>query len=157
MKKLIMTMLVMLGVLAVGMFGWSQSQDEKTFEKEYNLYLKKWMEKEPAPQRAQPTIEYHLTASELYAEYKANVLRADSRYKGKFVEVTGVIESIGKEILGRPYITLKIDDSGWGSVQCVFPKSEIDSLIQFSPGQSVKVVGKVLGETLGIVLLTREL
>jgi len=101
--------------------------------------------------------DYHLTASELYAEYKANVLRADSRYKGRIVEVTGVIESIGKEILGRPYITLKIDDSGWGSVQCVFPKSEIDPLIQFSPGQSVKVVGKVLGETLGIVLLTREL
>jgi len=97
---------------------------------------------------------YYLTASKLYAEYKDNELRADSRYKGKIVEVTGVIESIGREILGHPYITLKIDDYGWGSVQCVFPESEIGSLIQVSPGQSVKVVGEVLGKTLGIVLIT---
>lgn len=43
-------------------------------------------------------------APDLVAAYKANEVAADARYKDKTIAVTGDVESIGKDLIGSPYV-----------------------------------------------------
>ncbi|MDX9925554.1 MAG: hypothetical protein RBS48_12395, partial [Ignavibacteriaceae bacterium] len=54
----------------------------------------------------QQEVVIKITASQLVADYKANQVAADSKYKGNIVEVTGTISTIGKDIMDTPYISL---------------------------------------------------
>jgi len=92
-----------------------------------------------------------LTAPQLYAEYEANEVAADNRYKGKVVIVSGVVEDIGKDLLDNAYITMASGNMMFG-VQCFFAESEEQSFGSLSKGQQVSVKGRVGGK-LGNVLL----
>lgn len=96
---------------------------------------------------------YSLTADQLYNEYKSNEVAADSKYKGKIVLVSGVVQDIGKDIMDEAYIVI----GGQGfldGVQCMFTESENASIIRLSKGQSVKVKGEVSGK-MGNVLINK--
>ena len=72
-----------------------------------------------------------ITASKLYKEYNANEIAADEKYKGKIIEVTGVIRDIGNDIMDNAYITL-VGDEYFGDIQCYFnEKSKIVIVIIF--------------------------
>jgi hypothetical protein len=43
---------------------------------------------------------------ELLAEYKANELRADGRWKGKIIQTFGTVIQVGKGFHGEPFVTL---------------------------------------------------
>ncbi len=97
--------------------------------------------------------DYSVSADQLYNEYKSNEVAADSKYKGKIVVVSGVIQDIGKDIIAQPYIVI----GGMGfldGVQCMFTGSENASVARLYKGQSVKVKGEVVGK-MGNVLLNR--
>ena len=79
-----------------------------------------------------------VTATKLYADYKANELSADNTYKGKLVEVSGMVENIGKDILNSPYISLKTGEI-IGSVQCMLDDSAL------AEGTKVTMQGRVSG------------
>jgi len=49
----------------------------------------------PAQESAPAPATIKITAAELNAEYEANEIRADARYKGKLVEVSGFVTDIG--------------------------------------------------------------
>ena len=49
-----------------------------------------------------------VSAEALYNAYNQNQVAADAKYKGNLVEMTGVIGSIGKDILNNPYVTLRV-------------------------------------------------
>ena len=51
-----------------------------------------------------------ISASRLYKEYDANEIAADQKYKGKIIEVTGVIRDIGNDIMNNAYVTLAGDE-----------------------------------------------
>lgn len=93
-----------------------------------------------------------VSASQLSADYKANQVAADAKYKGKTVEVTGTISSIGKDILDTPYVTLSGSDV-LSSVQCMFDKSDADQLATLAKDTRITLTGKVKGEMVINVLL----
>jgi hypothetical protein len=86
-----------------------------------------------------------ISANVLYHAYDANEVAADEKYKGKSVKITGKVQSIGKDILGSPYVV--IGGSGMlDGVQCVFATSETSPLASLSKGQTVTISGTVSGK-----------
>jgi len=110
-------------------------------------------EKEKAKEAGKPPeVPIETTAPDLFGDFDANSIAAESRYKGKMVQVRGRIVSIGKEILGAPYVVLGNGDefSPFG-VQCIFPRDK-HGLESVSKGQVVTVRGKCRSK-LGNVLV----
>ncbi len=102
-----------------------------------------------SPKKSEKEEAISISAAELFKNYKEDIDKADSEYKGKFLTVEGVVNDINKDIDGKPYLTLKTDDR-FGEVQCFFDKSAtIESL---KKGQTVKVNGKVLGMMFTVIL-----
>ncbi len=92
-----------------------------------------------------------VTADTLYSAYNQNQVAADAKYKGNLVEVTGVIGSIGKDILNNPYVTLNTGEYSLPSVQCMFSQADESKLTSLSSGQRITLEGTVSGETLTLV------
>lgn len=92
-----------------------------------------------------------VTAAQLFADYDANEVAADEKYKGKVLIVTGTIEDIGKDIVDTMYVTLKTDNAIM-SVQCKFADEHKSQLANAAEGQQVTIKGKCDGK-LGNVLL----
>lgn len=92
-----------------------------------------------------------LTADALYNAYTNNQVAADAKYKGNIVEVTGVINSIGKDILGNPFVALNVGGYSELGIQCTFSQADESQLTSLSSGRSVTLEGTVSGETITIV------
>lgn len=94
-----------------------------------------------------------VTAVTLVADYKANEVAADAKYKNNLVEVSGIVKNIGKDIVDNPYITLSDGEQySITSVQCMFSKSDEVDLAKVSQGERITLQGEVSGK-LGNVLL----
>jgi hypothetical protein len=94
-----------------------------------------------------------LEADALYATYAENSVRADRLFKGQAVEVKGIVNSIGSDLLDAPYIG--IGKGLTGGVQCRFPKSRSGKVANVVRGGKVTVRGIVNGLTaIGAVDLT---
>lgn len=92
-----------------------------------------------------------VSATKLMSDYKANEVAADNSYKGKILEVTGVIDKIGKEVItDKPYVDLKTNEM-LGSIQCYFPENP-GELASLSQGQSLRVHGKCDGLMMNVQL-----
>lgn len=97
-----------------------------------------------SPSVAQP--DYLVSPQQIVAEYDANEIAADNKYKGKIVRITARVEDIGKDIMDSPYITFS-DNQQFSTrgVQCYFKKSEAAKLADVRKGQQVTIQGKVDG------------
>lgn len=93
-----------------------------------------------------------VTAARLFADYEANEVAADEKYKGKVLVVTGTIEDIGKDFVDTMYVTLRTDN-GIMSVQCRFDDEHKFQLANTTKGQQVTLKGKCDGK-FGNVLLS---
>ena len=83
-----------------------------------------------------------ISASKLYKEYNENEIAADEKYKGKIIEVTGVIRDIGNDIMDSAYITL-IGDEYFGDIQCYFNEKSV--VAKLSKGKRITVIGSCSG------------
>jgi len=92
-----------------------------------------------------------ITAGALYAEYDANEVAADEKYKGQFIIVSGTIDTIAKDIMDTMYITLD-NDAGIGQIQCMFSDAHKSQLANAKKGQSVRVKGKCSGKMMNVIL-----
>jgi len=82
-----------------------------------------------------------VTAPELISDYQANEIAADQRYKGRVIQVSGAVESIGKDIVDSMYITLKSGEKyDVVSVQCFFDDSAGPRLARLRESDNVTVV-----------------
>lgn len=93
-----------------------------------------------------------ILSTDIMKEYQANEIAADSKYKGKSIGVYGVVESIGKDILGIPYVAL--EGAGVFCVQCFFGNEYLSELAKVKKGDFVFVQGVCDGK-LGNVLIKR--
>lgn len=93
-----------------------------------------------------------ITASELLSEYKANQVAADDKYKNKTIEVSGTINTIGKDILDTPYVSLVGSLDVFTSIQCMFEKSEQSQLVNLQKDTKVILRGKVSGYMMNVLL-----
>lgn len=108
----------------------------------------------PSEPASTPTAEpeiIQISAVDLYSQYEANQVRADELYEDKTLRVTGIIISIGEELMGRPYIVLGEGQAYevWG-VQCVFDDKE--DVIPLDKGQVVTVEGKCQGYLINVIM-----
>jgi tRNA_anti-like len=94
-----------------------------------------------------------VTATKLIADYKANEVSADAKYKSKIVEVSGLVDTIGKDLLDTPYIALSNGEQySFEKVQCMFSKSNEAELANVTKGDRITLKGEVSGK-LGNVLV----
>jgi len=129
---IILFVFIVLPILS-GIFSWI---DENILENQNNSsHLNSYYQKE----FKEAVIK--VNAIELFAEYKANEIQADYKYKNKLLEVSGNINNIGKDILDNPYISLKTNDFIW-SVQCMLIDSESQKASRLKKGDSISLEGE---------------
>lgn len=109
----------------------------------------------PVQNNPEPKVEaIKLEAETLRQAYKANEVNGDNLYKGKLVEISGTVDSIGKDVLDEAYITFQTSEQvAFDKVQCMFNKTEEGILAQLKKGQAIKVQGTVSGVTIGSVIV----
>ena len=83
-----------------------------------------------------------ISASKLYKEYNENEIAADEKYKGKIIEITGVIRDIGNDIMDNAYITL-VGNEYFGDIQCYFNEKSV--VAKLSKGKKITVIGSCSG------------
>lgn len=89
-----------------------------------------------------PAVDYTLTVDELCGEYEANEIVAEDKYEGKTLKLTGIVDDVGTELLGRAYIMLA--GPGGGLAQCVMTnESDATSVVK---GQTVTLQGRCQGK-----------
>jgi hypothetical protein len=87
------------------------------------------------------------SAVQLYAQYEANEVEADNKYKGKVLAVTGVAGDIGKDIMDEAYVLLSSGDAlGMFGVQCFFSESEEQNFSNLRTGQQLTIKGRCDGK-----------
>jgi hypothetical protein len=100
-----------------------------------------------------------VSAQELHKEYDTNEVAADEKYKNKVIIVSGVIDSIGKDIMDEPYVTLRTKNYGgnvWAAdVQCMFPEEYGEKLTSLRKGGNIKIKGEVSGVSITSVLIRK--
>jgi len=101
----------------------------------------------------QPEEVIKVSAVQLSEEYDANKIAADAKYKDKILEISGVVDSIGKDILDTPYVTLKGREYSLFGVQCMFGRADEPELATLSKEEEVVLRGKVSGELIGNVMV----
>lgn len=106
----------------------------------------------PRAAQAEPAAEVPIqvvavSAGELLTAYKENEVAADAKYKGKWVEVSGVVGSIKKGIMDSVYVTVEEPGSRYTfqSVQCHLIESETAKAAALAKGSRIKIRGKVDG------------
>jgi len=99
---------------------------------------------------SQPPIK--VSASALSQAYDSNEVAADAKYKGNVVDVSGTIDTIGKDILGTPYVSLKTSEYSIIGVQCMFSQSDEAALAALSSGQTITLEGTVSGKTIEVIV-----
>jgi hypothetical protein len=99
-----------------------------------------------------------VTAPQLVADYKANEVAADEKYKNRLLAVTGKIDRIGKDIMDDMYVTLESGERyGIISVQSFFDVSHKDRLTQLRKGQQVTITGTCDGKFGNVLIKDAEL
>ena len=100
----------------------------------------------------QQVAELKTTATTMFQEYKSNQVAADLKYKGKVVEISGVVDKISKHIItDAPTVTLKVASAQIFGVKCEFSDASASGLAKLSEGQNVVLKGTVDGYTIGDV------
>ena len=93
-----------------------------------------------------------VTAKDIIGSYKSNEVSADSLYKNRSLLVTGLVDTIGKDLLDRPYVTLNAGERiSFPSVQCMGSRNSTE-FASLRKGQEIKVIGICKGK-LGNILL----
>lgn len=106
----------------------------------------------PPAMPAPPAAVIEIQASQLYAEYKDNEVRADTKYKGNWLYVSGTVNEVGKDVLDDPYISL-VGDNEYDTVQAMFAKSAIRQLAQLHKGERISLMCRGNGKMIINVML----
>lgn len=112
-----------------------------------------------APQDASANIEepvqraeIAVSSRELYAAYDENEIAADQLYKGKWLLVTGTVESISSDMADEPAIQL-LGDGYFTNVHV--EGLPVSVAMTLSKGQSISVLCLGAGEVLGSPMLDK--
>ena len=94
--------------------------------------------------------ELNISATELINAYKENEVKADKMYKGKIVEVNGIVDAIDSGIDDKAIVILSDgDEFSFDNVQCCIDNDNQDKACELKKGQNVTIVGRADGEIAG--------
>ena len=91
-----------------------------------------------------------LTATNMYQEFLNNESRANQKWLGKVIEVTGKISSVTD---AGNYISLNLGAAGDGGVNCSILKKDLSANDKFNKGDSINVKGKCTGFLMDVNLV----
>ncbi len=90
----------------------------------------------------------------LVADYKANEVRGDAKYKGKRVQVTGIVGDIKKNAFDQIYVELgQGKQFDMETAQCHFPKESTEKAAMLDKGTTITVDCKCEGKIITFVNL----
>lgn len=100
-----------------------------------------------------------VTAFKMAADYKANEVAADAKYKGKLVEISGTVDTIGKDVIDTPFIAFATENQYEiiNRIQCMFGSNDVEVLSSISKGQKITLRGKVSGALGNIIVKDCEI
>lgn len=104
--------------------------------------------KEQQAQEVATAAPIDVTADALEAAYETNEIAADDRYKGLVLRVSGVADSIDKDVLDHPVVYLRSKRALLG-VRCAFDDQHKAALSGIRKGQKVTLRGRGDGYLLG--------
>ena len=94
--------------------------------------------------------ELSISATELINAYKENEIKADKMYKGKIVEVNGIVDAIDSGIDDKAIVRLSDgDEFSFDNVQCCIDDENQDKACELKKGENVTIIGKADGEIAG--------
>ena len=94
--------------------------------------------------------ELSISATELIDAYKENEVKADKMYKGKIVEVNGIVDAIDSGIDDKAVIRLSDgDEFSFYNVHCYIDDENQDKACELKKGENVTIIGKADGEIAG--------
>lgn len=93
-----------------------------------------------------------ISSNQLFAEYDANDIAADKKYKGQILEVSGSVGDISRDILNNIYVTLKTGQFELFSVQCFFADDFEDRAAELRQGQYLRIRGRCDGKFGNVIL-----
>ena len=91
-------------------------------------------------------------APKLIEEYEANEVAADRKYSGRLVCIGGIVERVGKDIIGDPYMTFRVSSARPFTVQAYFAPSELDAVADLKPRETPLLMCTGAGKAVNVVL-----
>jgi hypothetical protein len=108
----------------------------------------------PTPQPPVKRAVDVVTAADVLAYYDENEIEADGVMKGNVIQIRGVIDSIGRDALSTPYVTLRGGSrSHLGHVQFLFEDADEPRLSTLKPGVEITLQGRGRGKAMLNVVL----
>lgn len=92
-----------------------------------------------------PVMIETINVAKLAKAYAANEIAADREYKGRRVRITGTVDSVGKDIVGTPYVVLIEREERGARAQCTFGRGQEDKLARLTQGQRATFSCEVRG------------
>jgi tRNA_anti-like len=141
-------------VLGSLIFSWCYSCERraergwKDFKGQIETEIEKEKNRQNRPLDTNVTV---VTAKQIVTDYKENELAADAKYKDKTVEVSGVVQTVSKDLFDKAYVSLESGDPV-SSVQVYFEDSEASKIMSLKTGQRVTVRGRVDGFMISVML-----
>ena len=94
--------------------------------------------------------ELSISATELINAYKENEVKADKMYKGKIVEVNGIVDGIDSDMDDKAVVRLSDGDKfSIYTVSCYIDDENQDNACELKKGENVTIIGKADGEIIG--------
>ncbi|HXG09299.1 MAG TPA: hypothetical protein VNK04_05875 [Gemmataceae bacterium] len=93
-----------------------------------------------------------VTAEQMARDYAASRQAADVKYRGKYLQVAGVVDRVRTNSLGERSVALvgftenRSDDPVVKEIRCIFLPTHDDRTLDLTRGQEVKIVGRCEGE-----------
>lgn len=102
----------------------------------------------------QDKINYEVVSlATLLEQYKDNEVRADEFYKNKFIQITGKVGTIKKDIINNIYVTLGTGrDFEMPMAQCFFDDKLAYQVSQLSKDDTITVQGRVNGLMMNVLI-----
>lgn len=88
----------------------------------------------------------------LLSEYTDNEVRADSTFKGRYVQIDGVVNDVKRDVLNTIYVTLGSGVLEVIQVQCFFNEGQAKKAASLSRGTRVSVRGRVDGLLMNVLM-----
>jgi tRNA_anti-like len=105
----------------------------------------------PVKPKAVPSDTIKISAVNLVADYVANEVKADYNYKGKLLEVSGVVQDIKKGMADDIFVILN-GHRQLRAVQCYLYNNSEEVARNLSQGMKVTFVGECEGLMANVVL-----
>lgn len=104
----------------------------------------------------EPVIE--VSVEQILKEYEENEVAADNKYKGKKVAISGVVDSVSKDIIDDTYIKIDTGEKyeAFGA-QCYIADTQFERVAELKPGDRITITGYVSSYSLNIVITDCEI